>query len=1030
MESELNPSGNLALRYVNLGGEALEMHSLKPWFDRHGDQTPRLINLYGITETAVIVTYRPLSAADLNSGSVIGVPIPDLQVYILDAQRQPVPVGVPRDLHWRRGVGRGYLNREELTRSKFVPDPFSGHPDSVMYRSGDLARYLPTRDIEYFGRIDHQVKIRGFRIELGEIEAVIARHPAVKQCVVIVREDVPGDKQLVAYFETRPGSAPNVPELRAHIQKELPAYMVPSIFVGLEKLPLTHNGKVDRKALPLPTTERTAASATDFVGPRNEVEELLARIWINAFHLKQVGVHDNFFDLGGHSLLAVRIVNDIEAATKVRIPLTTLMQTRTIAGLAEVLRRDDRIGSALPIRPRAAQADGAGLPLSFAQEQQWFLNQLAPDSAAYNMVDVVPLGAAYNAEALRRTVQELVRRHEILRTAFVYTNGEPMQVVLPDIAVPLAEVDLSGLAGPEQEREWVRVVQEQGRKAFDLSQAPLFRGALVRWSSGEYRLLLTVHHIIADEWSMEVLHKEVTQLYKAFLEGRPSPLPELPIQYADFACWQRDWLQGAVLDQQLRYWTKELAGAPTVLELATDKQRPAVQSFRGATEVFQLPAALLAPLKSLGRQEQATLFMVLQASFMSFLHRYTGQEDILVSTPISRRTHAETETLIGYFLNTLILRAQFSGDQSFRELLRQIRERALGAYSHADLPFKHLVAELAPERDPSRTPLSQVMFILHDPDGTSEASKISGEHQLGTGTSKFDLTLIVSETEQGLEALFEYSTDLFEAETIRRMCRHYVTLLEAITEDPDRRVAALPVVTPEERQLLLTGWNNTATAYPANLCLHDAFEQQAERTPQAVAIEFDGKRSTYAELNGRANQLANHLREHGVGPDTLAGAFMERSLEMVVALYGVLKAGGAYVPLDPAFPQNRLAHMVEDSRMKVLLTHRDLSEKLPLLPPVVIRLDADAGRSPHAARPSRRPRSQPAEPAYVLYTSGSTGKPKGVEIPHSAIVNFLFSMQREPGFEPPGHPAGRHHAVLRHRRARNCTCRWLRAGKW
>jgi amino acid adenylation domain-containing protein/FkbM family methyltransferase len=785
--------------------------------------------------------------------------------------------------------------------------------------------------------------------------------------------------------------------LRRNLKERLPQYMVPAAFVLMEKFPLTSNGKIDRKALSAFSHETTQLSQ-DFVSPRTETEKALAAIWAELLKVESAGVNDSFFDLGGHSLLAIKAVSRIRDVFEVDLPAQILFENSTIAELAKLLTKTE--GSAGNIQRIERRKQDGPYPLSSSQEQLWFLNQLAPGSPVYNVVDLIPLGATYDPEAIGKTVKELVRRHEILRTAFSYSSGQPMQVVLPTADVALSELDLSSLPEPEQEREWVRVVHEEGRKPFDLSQVPLLRGTVIHRSAKEHKLLLVIHHIIADEWAMELVHKEVTQLYEAFSRGQSPSLIELPIQYADFACWQRDWLQGEVLQKQLAYWKEELAGAPPVLDLASDKPRPAGQSFRGATELFQLPEKLLEPLKSLGRQEQATLFMVLQASFVALLHRLTGQDDILVGTPISGRTHSETEKLIGCFLNTIILRARFTEDLSFRSLLQQVRERALGAYAHADLPFKHLVAELAPERDPSRTPLFQVMFILHDPDGVSEVSKVSGKHRLQTGTSKFDLTLFISETKNGLEGLIEYSTDLFEAHTIRQMCKHYGTLLEAIVSSPDQSVSKLPVLTDAERQQLLGTWNNTAVEYPGrHLCLHQLIEQQAGRTPDQAALVFEQESLTYDELNRRANQLARHLRRLGVGPDVLVGLSIERSLDMVVGILGVLKAGGAYVPLDPSFPQNRLAYMVEDSQMKVLLTHRGIEQKLLVRPPVVVHLDSDWNAiAKQSAAAADLPSISQQSLAYVLYTSGSTGKPKGVEIPHSAIVNFLLSMQRKPGF--------------------------------
>jgi acyl carrier protein len=687
-----------------------------------------------------------------------------------------------------------------LTAEKFVSDPLSGEAGARLYRTGDLARWLPDGRLECLGRIDHQVKVRGFRIEPGEIEASIVQHPAVREVVVIAREDTPGDTRLVAYLVADDPPADLVDQLRGLIRGACPEYMVPGHFVILGALPRTHNGKVDRKALPAPEKTRTDLGQAD-VAPRTAAEQQVAGIFCEVLGLSKVGVHDNFFaHLGGHSLLAIQVVSRIRDAFAVQCQTRTVFEHPTVAGLAQVLTAGQGARGERPrIEPRPP---GGPWALSFAQEQLWFLDQLAPGSPVYHIVDVVRIGGRYAAAAMRSALQEVVRRHDILRTAFTQRHGQPMQMVEPTVELELAEHDLSALAEPAREREWIRVVQDQGRKPFDLAHAPLVRATMVHWSAQEHRLLLTIHHIIADEWSMELLQREIGQLYEAFAHGQPSPLPTLPIQYADFACWQREWVQGDVLQQQLGYWRETLAGAPPVLDLPTDKPRPAVQSFRGATEVFALPPTLLERLQALGRRDQATLFMILEASFAALLHRYTEQDDLLVGTPITSRTQRETELLVGNFINVVVLRARFTERLSFHQLLHQVREQALGAYAHSDLPFEHLVAELAPERDPSRTPVFQVMFILHNSEGLSEASKVSGNRALETGTSKFDLTLFVSQTERGLEGLIEYSTDLFDAQTIQRLCRHYGTLLDAIGRDPDRPISELLPLTDAERQQL------------------------------------------------------------------------------------------------------------------------------------------------------------------------------------------------------------------------------------
>jgi len=791
--------------------------------------------------------------------------------------------------------------------------------------------------------------------------------------------------------------------LRKYLKDRLPPYMIPAAFVLMEAFPLTANGKIDRQALPTASDEQRQP-VQDFVRPLTETEKALAAIWTELLRVEKVGINDDFFDLGGHSLLAIQVVSRIRDVFGVECQTRTVFEHPTIAGLARVLSDAPGEGARggggegerprMRIGPRPPEGPWA---LSFAQEQLWFLDQLAPGSPVYHIVDVVRLEGRYAAAALRRALQEVVRRHEVLRTAFTQRNGHPMQIVEPTVDLVLAEHDVSALPEPAREREWQRVVQEQGRQPFDLAHAPLVRATMVHWSAQEHRLLLTIHHIIADEWSMELLQREVSQLYEAFAHGRPSPLPAVPIQYADFACWQREWVRGDVLQRQLAYWREALTGAPAVLDLPTDKPRPAVQSFRGATEFFALPVPLVERLKALGRQDQATLFMILEASFAALLHRYTGQDDLLVGTPITGRTQRETESLVGNFINVVVLRARFPERLTFHGLLQQVREQALGAYAHPDLPFEHLVAELAPERDPSRTPLFQVMFVLHNPEGVSQVSNLAAQEVLGTGTSKFDLTLFFSETERGLEGLVEYSTDLFDAPTIQRLCGHYRTLLEGIVRQPDQSIATLPLLTGAEQQQLVVDWNNTAAAYPQDRCLHQLIEAQAERTPDRVAVVVDERHLTYGELNRRANRLAHHLRGLGVGPDVLVGLLTERSLDMVVALLGILKAGGAYVPLDPAYPRERLAGMIKDAAVRVLVTQDRLRHGLPPQESLVVSMD---GMADEIARhddgdPAIDVRSENL--AYVIFTSGSTGRPKGVAVTHRSLVNLLESMGREPG---------------------------------
>ncbi|HEX8988367.1 MAG TPA: amino acid adenylation domain-containing protein [Rhodocyclaceae bacterium] len=795
-----------------------------------------------------------------------------------------------------------------------------------------------------------------------------------------------------AHLRAVPAAAPGVlveEALRRHLAARLPPYMMPTAIMLLEQFPLNANGKLDRQSLPAIAAAEPVA-AIGHAEPRTETEEVLAAIWKDLLKIDSLGVHDDFFDLGGQSLLAIQAVSRIRDLFEVDMAAHVLFENPTVAGLARVMAEARAAGGQVRRIGRRAQ-DGA-CALSFAQEQQWFLHQLAPDSPAYNIVDVIELPGTYVAAALDQALRELMRRHEVLRAAFSLVGGRPMQTILPDLVPPLAEEDLAGLAPQQRQRRWLEIVRQEGRKVFDLARPPLLRATAVHFSATEHRLVFCIHHIVADEWSMELIQRELRQLYDSFGSGRPADLPELPLQYLDFAHWQREQMQAEALARQAAWWEAELDGAPQTLELPADKRRPPLQSFRGACEAFALPRRLRERVRELGKQEKATLFMVLEAGFAALLQRYTGQEDLLVGTPISGRSWTETEGLVGAFLNTVVLRSRFAERMSFRALLQQTRSRALGAYAHADLPFERLVAELAPQHDPSRTPLFQAMFILHNPGGLSRVAQVGGGLELETGTSKFDLTLFVSESADGLDCLVEYSTDLFEPETIRRMARHYGRLLESAVAEPDAGLAQLAMLDDAELNALLVERNATALEVPAR-CVHELIAEQARRAPGRIAATFGGERLTYADLEERAERLAARLRHAGACPDMPVGLMVERSLDMLVGLLGILKAGAAYVPLDPNYPPERLDYMVEDSGMELLVSHRSL-DRLLQRPPRQVLPVADPGVPSPAAPPAL---AGPANLAYLLYTSGSTGKPKGVAIPHAALTNFLCSMRREPG---------------------------------
>lgn len=1397
-----------SVQVVNLAGEALPRALVDQIYAL--GSVDRVYNLYGPTEDTTYSTFTLVPRGDATV--TIGRPIANTQAYILDANLQPVPMGVPGELYLGGdGLARGYYGRPDLTAERFISNPFADKQGARLYKTGDLTRFLPDSNIEYLGRIDHQVKLRGFRIELGEIESALRSHPGVHQSVVMVREDSPGDKRLVAYLvpnleqlqpnekgsaqewhseqvsqwemawdetydqvlpdltdesfniigwnssytgqpisqsemhewvdrtverilglkpkrvlelgcgtglllfrvaphcaeyhgtdlsqkaldyvrgqlqrrdrklsqvklshraadnlaglqgsgydlvllnsvvqyfpdvnyllkvigsasetvrdggsiflgdmrslplletfhtavqleqapanlglpqlrqritkrivqeeelvvdpafflalqhhlprisdveiqlkrgharnemtqfrydvvlrigskpampvdcvtldwekrnltlegfqqimvDTRPevlhvtripnariasaararqllangdgfstaaelrqaaqnagaavepedfwsagaklgyevevswthqapdGSfeavlrnrneraaerlvphsrsvaAPKswssfanlplqgrfirdlVPELRRRLSDKLPDYMMPSAFVVLEALPLTPNGKVNRRALPAPDQLRPETEGT-YVAPRTPTEEVLAGIWTEVLRLQRVGSNDDFFELGGHSLIATQVITRLRQTFRVEIPLRTMFECPTVARLAEAIDNAQRSQEGLRAPAIMSVSRDQALPLSFAQQRLWFLYQLEPDSPFYNMPQVIRMRGTLDRDALQRTIDEIVRRHEVLRTTFTTIDNVPVQVIADPAPVPIPDSDLTTLPENRREEKALELAHSEARRPFDLSKGPVLRARLIRLGADDCILLLNNHHIAGDGWSMGLFVKELAALYEAFSRGEHSPLPDPAVQYVDYAMWQQDWLQGEVLDKQLAYWKKRLEGAPPVLELPTDRPRPMVETHRGGNVALKLPRNLADALRRLSRQEGTTLFMTLLAAFQTLLSRYTGHDDIVVGSPIANRNWTDkVEDLIGFFVNSLVLRTDLSGNPTFRELLGRVREVALGAYTHQDMPFEKLVEELHPERSLSHNPLFQVSFVLQN--APRYALRLPGltlqPVEIYSDTAKFDLCQFVTELDDGaLFCLAEYNNDLFDASTVQRMLGHFQVLLEAAAADPGKRISELPILTQAEHHQLVVDWNNTTAEFPADRDVHQLFESQVERTPDAVALVFGTQRLTYRELNQRANQLARYLQGRNIGPDALVGLCTERSVEMVIGCLGILKAGGAYIPLDPAYPKERLVFMLQDSAVKVLVTTEQLKAILPATGIEVICLDADWTSIGQQSSANVASDAGPANLAYVIYTSGSTGKPKGAMIEHRGLVNYL-----------------------------------------
>lgn len=980
------------VRQLLAGGDVISAPHVRKLLDVLDAADGTFLNGYGPTESTTFATVSAQSEPDQVGATVsIGRPIANTQVYVLDQRLQPVPIGVPGELYiGGDGLAQGYLNLPELTAERFVPHPFAEEAGARLYKTGDLVRYRGDGQIEFIGRTDFQVKIRGFRIELGEIETVLATHEAVRESVVIAREDVPGDKRLVAYI-VLDGDAVDqaLNDVKQFLREKLPAHMLPSFYVNLEALPLTANGKVDRRALPAP--ERQHTDATDsYVAPRTPVEELLSSIWADVLQVERVGVQDDFFELGGHSLLATQLISRVRLTFGVEVPMRALFDAPTIAGLlAHVEQRAQGESRQETPIPPAAQ-DGPS-PLSYAQERMWFLDQFAPGAATYHIPVALRLQGELDTKSLERSLEEVIRRHPSLRTVFVTVDGQPVQRVQEHAEWALPVVELSASSAEERGTELQRQLAEEAKLPFDLSAGPLVRATLFKRDAEDHVLMLTMHHIISDGWSMGVLVREISALYSAFVQGGEATLPELPIQYADFASWQREWLQGETLAGQFAYWKETLAGELPVLQLPTDRPRPALQTMDGAVHRFTLPTALSSELKKLSRREGATLYMTLLAAFQTLLHRYTGAEDILIGSPIAGRNRAELEGLIGMFVNTLVLRTDLSGDLSFRELLERVRHVTLAAYEHPDLPFEKLVNELQPNREMSHSPLFQVMFDLQNtPLGDIQLTGLGTELlDVETGTAKFDMMLNMREEETGVSGVLEYNSHLFDASTISRMMEHFQTLLESIASQPEAKLSSLELLPAAERHLLLTEWNQTDYDHAEDICMHQMFEAQVDRTPDAIALVVGTESWSYRELNERANRLAHHLQSYGVGPDALVGVCMERKMELVVALLAVLKAGGAYVPLDPNYPADRIAFTLEDAQATVLLTQESLRSQLPQQEAPVLCLDSewDANLPAGLANPTSPVAAHNL--AYVIYTSGSTGRPKGVAIEHRNATVFM-----------------------------------------
>jgi len=975
------------LRCLVPTGEALGLRLAQDWLERFPNKP--LVNMYGPAECSDDVTWHAIDTRPADGSAIpIGRPTANNRIYILDRLLQPVPVGVKGEICVDGiGVGRGYLNDAAQTARAFPPHPLG--KAGRFYRTGDIGRYREDGVIEFHGRLDHQVKIRGFRIELGEIESQLARCEGVVEAVVLVREDLADDPRLVAYVRSEDGVVPQPAAMREHLAQALPDYMVPAAFVVLPNFPLTPNGKLDRKALPAP--DESALASRKYEAPQGDAEEAVAVVWQSLLGLGRVGRHDDFFQLGGHSLLAVQLTSRLRERLGVEVPLSEVFAHPVLADFAAQLARAGATAMAA-----ITQADRTRpLPLSWAQQRLWFLDQLdAAAGAAYHMPAGLRLSGALDRTALRATLDRVVARHESLRTTFVLDNGEPVQRIADEgVGFALIEQDLSTLDEAGQRREVDRVSAEFFSQPFDLARGPLIRGRLLALAPNEHVLLINQHHIISDGWSIGVLVREVGALYEAHSQGHEDPLQPLTLQYADYAAWQRQWLQGERLQAQLDYWKANLTGAPELLDLPIDRPRPAVQSYAGASVELHLSAELTQGLKALGQRHGATLFMTLLAGWSVLMARLSGQGDVVVGTPVANRPRREVEGLIGFFLNTLALRLGVEDGPSVAEMLKRTAGTVVDAYAHQDVPFEQVLDAVQPVRSISHSPLFQVMLTLNNtPAEKAQLSTLAIEQMSPPHTASYcDLYLSLHEHEGGIAGGLVYATDLFDETTVQRVVGSLQQLLAGMVADEQASVLRLPIVAAEELSLQWDTWNRSEQSFPLERGYIALFEEQARLHPDRLAATDARERLSYRELDERANRLALALVAHGAGRETLVTLMCERNVMFLAMMLATFKAGAAFLPLDIKDPPARLMEIVRSSGSPLVLASERCAVQVQAVAGELAVKTVVADAHWRSGEPTYvHGGGQPDDLAYVIFTSGSTGKPKGAMVEQRGMLNHLF----------------------------------------
>jgi amino acid adenylation domain-containing protein len=991
------------LRWIISSGEALMAHQVERFYRlfRSNDRDePGLVNLYGPTEAAVDVSYYNCPRGKHRETIPIGKPIDNIQLYIVSKEMHLQPVGIAGELYISGvGVARGYLNRPGLTAEKFLSGTYKSYRSyrsyisKKIYKTGDLARWLPDGNIEFLGRKDFQVKIRGFRIELGEIEDRLLQHEKVKDAVVIAREAVHDDRYLCAYIVS--DNSFHVSLLRDYLSRQLPEYMIPAYFAVLEKIPLTASGKVDRKALPAPGIP-DLGMGHEYIAPRNETEQKIAAVWSEALGVERIGIHDNFFELGGHSLKAVSIITRINKELKVKFPLSVIFDNPTIAGIVEELMQGKGSGGlAITKCPESDHYE-----LSHAQKRLWFFTRMAPDNPAYNIPMTMRFIGELDTLAFEKAIDMLVQRHESLRTAIKVEeeNGLPVQIIHEAVEPDILHVDISHLPGEEKQQKLRQLIRETGVKPFDLARAPLFRTGMIKSGPRDHVVVFVMHHIICDGWSLRVMIREFSHFYDK-VKGNPvDDLPSLTFQYKDFVYWQDQLLAGRQLTSHRDYWINKLGGELPILELPSDFPRYFSASSLGEKITFTIDEPLTQKLKILSGKAASSLYMVLIAAFKVLLYRYSQQEDIIIGTLTAGRSIHEWEKIVGYFVNILALRDTIKGKRTFQDFLGNVRKTILDAFDHQEYPFDKLVDELNVKRDTGRTPVFDIMVVFQNYEEVQLKSSLESLKmeviEKDYVVNKYDLYLDIMEMSDHLQVDFEFRNDLYKKETISRMAVHYLNILDCAAGSPDRLISEIDMLSQQEKTQLLTDFNAAARDIPRDRCYHHLFERQVSGTPGDIAARHNGRTVTYKELDEQANRIAHHLLERGVRPNTMVALYMKRSIHMLASIIGVFKTGAAYLPVEVDYPEERIRYMLQHAEVTAALADRvclgSLEEITREMTITAIAVDDVESLGEYPAD-TPRSRGTPDDYAYMIYTSGTTGRPKGALIHQLGMINHLYA---------------------------------------